>query len=512
MDIQAALRATSLLSVRRCVIRQSSRHIRYLHASLPSEAQPLPHTPVAGPPPGAPQAAVDYPQDRLVRKRQRAELLIESQKAKVNPAKPASALQKRFWKNVVVKDTEAGLQILLDNRPVRTAGKQILTLPHSKRALATSIAVEWDSLITAQQALKHHYIPITSLVSRAVDLETADRNKDTTLRNALVQMLMRYLSTDTLLCWAPETNIHEPAHQGQKNLRERQRSVAEPIIAFLKTHVFPGNVDIMPILGESIMPTPQPEVTRDVIRQWITSLPPYELAALERGVLATKSLLVASRLLVAWSKEFRHLQNFGTNGTGGVLREAFGIDQATEAATLEVVHQIEQWGEVEDTHDVEREDLRRQLGSVVLLQYKTTHSLSTVAKYQLYMTISTPICDMGQKHNNRKRIRHRPLRDGGRARPMPVCEHEYSPPLVPNVPSSMCDAGNQEAYCSSMWPSSSTTPLSSYQPESALALDRRIFGDSDEDDDSNQMNDLRGAMLDIVLGLFNGVDYDDGGI
>nr|POF03470.1 protein atp12, mitochondrial [Quercus suber] len=367
MEVSAAFRATSLLSVRRCVASQPPRRFRCLHLSPPTQAQPLPHTPVAGPPPEAPHAAVDYPQDRLARKRQRAEQLIESQKAKVNPAKPASALQKRFWKSVVVKDTEAGLQILLDSRPVRTAGKNILTLPHSKRALATSIAVEWDSLISAQQALKHHYIPITSLVSRAVDLEAADRDKDTSLREALAQMLMRYLSTDTLLCWAPETNLHEPAHQGQKNLRERQQQVAEPIIAFLKTHVFPGNVDIVPILGESIMPTPQPQVTRDVIRQWIMSLPAYELAALERGVLATKSLLLASRLLVAWSGEFRHLQNLNPNGDDGQTGKSFGIDQAAEAATLEVMHQIEQWGEVEDTHDVEKEDLRRQLGSVVLL-------------------------------------------------------------------------------------------------------------------------------------------------
>jgi ATP synthase F1 complex assembly factor 2 len=34
---------------------------------------------------------------------------------------------------------------------------------------------------------------------------------------------------------------------------------------------------------------------------------------------------------------------------------------------MEVAWQTRQWGEVEDTHDVEKEDMRRQLGSVVLL-------------------------------------------------------------------------------------------------------------------------------------------------
>ncbi|KAI6873386.1 hypothetical protein KC334_g18614, partial [Hortaea werneckii] len=120
--------------------------------------------------------------------------------------------------------------------------------------------------------------------------------------------------------------------------------------------------DIEPILDESsIVPRSQPEMTRNVIRGWITGLPAFELAALERGVLATKSLLVAARLLVEWSQEYRHVHHEKPIG------QRFGINEANEAATLEVMHQIENWGEVEDSHDVEREDMRRQLGSVVLL-------------------------------------------------------------------------------------------------------------------------------------------------
>ncbi len=45
----------------------------------------------------------------------------------------------------------------------------------------------------------------------------------------------------------------------------------------------------------------------------------------------------------------------------------FGIEQAAEACSLEVRWQTGMWGEVEDTHDVEKEDLRRQFGSVILL-------------------------------------------------------------------------------------------------------------------------------------------------
>jgi len=183
-------------------------------------------------------------------------------------------------------------------------------------------------------------------------------------RDDIVRMVMRYLDTDTLLCLAPERSVHDAQQLEQRpagtvSLREVQIKTAQPIIGFLTSQVWPG-IEIKPVLEtDSIIPTPQPEITRAVIRGWISGLPAYELAALERGVLASKSLLVAVRLLIDWSEEFRHLQHGD--------RRKFGIEEATEASTLEVRWQTGQWGEVEDTHDVEREDLSRQLGSVVLL-------------------------------------------------------------------------------------------------------------------------------------------------
>jgi ATP synthase F1 complex assembly factor 2 len=204
-----------------------------------------------------------------------------------------------------------------------------------------------------------------------VDIQNSDQQFGLTenpIRDGIVKMAMRYLGTDTLLCWAPEKNIHDPyERQRGKSLRQRQREVAEPIIGFLTTHVFPG-IEIVPILGvDSIIPTSQPDVTREVIKGWVSGLPPYELAALERAVLATKSLLISARLVVEWSEEFAHLRGDREGKDIQIEIDRFDVEQAAEAANLEVLYQTEQWGEVEDTHDVEREDLRRQLGSVVLL-------------------------------------------------------------------------------------------------------------------------------------------------
>lgn len=378
LPLHRIIKATSSLSV-----RQTSRHAirpqrRFLHVTPSNDATPIPHPTITGPPPSPPASATTVSTDRVARKKEQAELLRQAQNTKTNAAKPGSALQKRFWKDVHVKhnaDTDS-FEIWLDKRPVRTTTRNVMSIPTNKKALAGAIALEWDQLVSAQQALKQHYIPLTSLTSRALDIHSGDIQHTPSgnrIRESIVNLVMRYLSTDTLLCWAPEKNIHDPYNDKPgMNLRQRQREIAEPIIAYLTTHIWPG-VEVVPILGEdSIVPISQPEMTQQVIRGWVSGLPPFELAALERGVLATKSLLIGARLMVEWSSEFSHLRKDASSSSqeDAVLdleASRFGIDLAAEAASIEVLHQTKQWGEVEDTHDVEKEDLRRQLGSVVLL-------------------------------------------------------------------------------------------------------------------------------------------------
>jgi len=180
-------------------------------------------------------------------------------------------------------------------------------------------------------------------------------------------MLMRYLDTDTLLCWAPAKNVHDAEQleqsegRGATKLRDLQIEVAKPIITFLTTRVWPG-IEIKPVLDDgSIVPISQPSETRDVIRGWISGLGAWELAGLERAVLATKSLCVGVRLVVEWSENFPRMEKSAEEA------KRFGIEEAAEACSMEVSWQTGMWGEVEDSHDVDKEDLRRQLGSVILL-------------------------------------------------------------------------------------------------------------------------------------------------
>ncbi|KAJ9502839.1 ATP synthase mitochondrial F1 complex assembly factor 2 [Exophiala xenobiotica] len=368
----------STLRVSRCWRSQHSApssFLRPLSTTTSQAATALPIT-ATGPPPEPPQPTSSAYSSQLAERRRKAALLQAGKELRAAQSPSASSsskkyapLRKRFWKDVHVRTSadDDGLEIYLDSRPVRTPSKSTLKIPHSKPHLAYAIAIEWDMLESAQQALKNHNIPMTSIAARAQDLLESEAQGDRTVRDEIIPVMMRYLDTDTLLCWAPGPSsdsdvpdMRQTGSTGPETLRDRQIRTARPIISFLNTSVWPG-VEIKPVLDEnSIMPVKQSEVTRSVIQGWIAGLPAYELAALERAVLASKSLLVATRLLIEWSEEFRDLQR--TNS-----ETRFGIEEAAEAASLEVKWQTGMWGEVEDSHDVDNEDIRRQLGSAILL-------------------------------------------------------------------------------------------------------------------------------------------------
>lgn len=266
--------------------------------------------------------------------------------------------------------TDGHHTIYLDARPVKNPStKTPLPIPTSKPHLATAIALEWDLLVSAQQALRSHLIPLTSIASRAHDISLQDATSDGSIskvRSEIMENLIRYLDTDTLLCWAPEAAASDEIEVVQPSLRELQIRSARPIITHLTQNIWPG-VELIPTLDSgSILPTAQPPATQAVIKGWIAGLPAWELAGLERAVLAGKSLCVAARLVCEWSAEYRQVRDF-SRGNAEAPQERFGIEQAAEACSLEVRWQTGRWGEVEDSHDVEKEDMRRQFGSVILV-------------------------------------------------------------------------------------------------------------------------------------------------
>ncbi|KAJ6787855.1 hypothetical protein PWT90_08351 [Aphanocladium album] len=349
--------------------------IRPLHASALKAANVAPVV-GTGPPPEAPIERTINP--RVERRRKQAEMLktakaIRSAKdGKGAASSPGSPMKRRFWKDVRVKEVDGSLQVLLDARPLRHPNtKEIVRVPLDKPTLATALAIEWDLLTSAYQATKQHLIPLTSLVCRAIDIaadDALDKPADATIRAAIAESVMRYLDTDSLLCWAPPAGQFDPRNDAGESLRDVQKQIAEETVTFLTTHVWPG-ITIRPVLdGHSIFPASQDEGVRDVVQGWVMGLSAWEIAGLERAVLAGKSLTAAARFVAEWSS--------GPAGLGAskARENRFGAEEAARATSLEVDWQSTHWGEVDDTHDVNKEDVRRQLGSVVLLVSGTSKS------------------------------------------------------------------------------------------------------------------------------------------
>ncbi|PWW79787.1 ATP12-domain-containing protein [Tuber magnatum] len=275
---------------------------------------------------------------------------LVSRLAKAERANPG----KKPWKEVRIEEWGDGLVILLDELPIRTPLKKPIVVPNNKPFLANAIALEWSLLNSAQDALMKRYrTPLTQLAARVVDMH--EPNVLTPSRDSTISSVMRYLDTDTLIFYAP-TPPEKQRRPNKKTLRELQVAEAEPIVEWLTTVLWPGT-KIECNDGDSgfMAAVRQPPETLKVIREWLEGLTDWDLVALEMATLSSKSFLIGARLVAEWSSEL---------GVGG---KSWGIEEAAMAASVEVRYQTEIWGEVKDTHDVDKEDIKRQLGAAWLL-------------------------------------------------------------------------------------------------------------------------------------------------
>ncbi|CUS08918.1 unnamed protein product [Tuber aestivum] len=309
---------------------------RSLHNSPADSATPLPIT-AHGPPPKPPVPAASEICE--LRRRQKAE--------RANPGK-------KLWKEVRVEKRDSGLAILLDKLPIRTPLKKAIVVPKNKPLLADAVALEWSLLNSAQDALTKRYrTPLTQLAARVIDMH--EPNTFTPSRDATIKSAMGYLNTDTLIFCAP-TTPKEHRHPNKKTLRELQVAEAKPVVEWLTTVLWPRTVIEYNNGDFGITATAQqPSDTEKVIMGWLEGLTDWDLVALEMATLSSKSLLIGARLVAEWSSDV---------GVGG---KSWGIEEAARAASVEVRYQTKIWGEVEDTHDVDKEDIKRQLGAAWLM-------------------------------------------------------------------------------------------------------------------------------------------------
>ncbi|CCD23069.1 ATP synthase complex assembly protein ATP12 NDAI_0B00350 [Naumovozyma dairenensis CBS 421] len=279
----------------------------------------------------------------------------------------------RFWETVTLDDKciENKILIKLDSKPIKTPSGFDLSVDKNRPLLAYLLRQEWATLPTVSMKNTDH-LPLTSLVFRCIDLETAVAKGDKDLitkinadRSLINEQLLRYLDTDTLLVFSPR-NEFEGA------LRSKQDELYLPIIAkierFLngfKSSAKSCDIKLRTLDGETdgIRGNKQNQDTKNAAINYMKSLSMWDLAIFERVVLITKSFICGILLL----------QNKSPLITApSSLRDDLQIstEDIAHLATLEIFHQTERWGEVEDTHDVNKRDIRRNINAAAIVAYK----------------------------------------------------------------------------------------------------------------------------------------------
>ena len=174
---------------------------------------------------------------------------------------------KRFWKNVAV-DAERG--VLLDDRPVRTPGRNPLLVPSA--AMAEAIADEWRAVA---DDIDPRAMPLTGLTNAAIDRIAPDPQ-------AFAIGLAAYGESD-LLCYRADS---------PPDLVERQAALWDPPLDWAR-----DRYDVHFEIATGIMHRAQPEATIERLSIAIAARPAFELAPLSPIVTITGSLVLALALV-----------------------------------------------------------------------------------------------------------------------------------------------------------------------------------------------------------------------
>ncbi|KAI0260999.1 ATP12-domain-containing protein [Gloeopeniophorella convolvens] len=242
--------------------------------------------------------------------------------APVTATNRAEATLKRFWKTVSLEQRGDALAVVLDARALKTPAGRTLLLPRAKRLAAALVVTEWENQRTV---LKAHALPMTSLAARAIDTMG-----DEAARAEVRAALLDYLDTDTI-CF----------HQDYPDpLVRLQDEHWKPLLAWARDAF---GVELL--TSESVLFSSQPAATKAALDKVLQGLDPWQMAAMERATYTTKSFVIALAL----------------------VHGRLTAEEAALASQVEVASQIERWGEVEDTHDVDYHDVRRHLGSAACL-------------------------------------------------------------------------------------------------------------------------------------------------
>lgn len=289
----------------------------------------------------------------------------------------------KFWEKVDTKynDATQKYEIQLDGKTLKTPLGFPLALPKDKEVYAHLIEHEWSNLPDLK--IKTNALPLTSIAARAIDLETVHTpGKEEAELIAKVGRLddikfnmLRYLDTDTCLIF---TTLDE--YEGR--LRQKQEELYMPLIKefeqfftkwgqsrkLLPSEQYQINLKYLDCETDGLKGNQQAITTQNIVLDWMNQMSVYELVALEKAILTSKSFLCGASLLrsnvSSAEKQFK-LYQLNKDSLDDFYFKS--LEDIIELGNLETIFQTNQWGEVEDTHDVDKVDWIRNLSSAALL-------------------------------------------------------------------------------------------------------------------------------------------------
>lgn len=172
---------------------------------------------------------------------------------------------KRFWTRAEAIATDAGYEVTLDGRPVRTPAKAPLVLPNA--ALAEAMAEEWNA---QPELIDPRAMPVTRAANSAIDRVVPHRAE-------VVAMLCEYGGTD-LLCYRAET----PAE-----LARRQAEGWDPMLDWAR-----ACLGAPLVAATGVMHVAQPDASLGALRGEVERHDAFELVGLHDLVTISGSLVL----------------------------------------------------------------------------------------------------------------------------------------------------------------------------------------------------------------------------
>jgi ATP synthase F1 complex assembly factor 2 len=289
----------------------------------------------------------------------------------------------KFWEKVNVSpdDATGAYKIQLDGKTIKTPLGFPMELPGAKKQLAYLISHEWANLPDLK--IKTHSLPLTSITARAIDLTNCHQRKDvdpdlvTKVGNLqdIKHNMLRYFDTDTCLILATHKEYHGKLRQKQDELyMALVKELEDFFTAYGKKHnLLPSadyqvKIEYLDCETDGLRGNEQNAITQNIVLHWMDQLSMYDLVALEKAILTSKSFLCGASLLrsnCSNTETMKDLYQVNKSGVDDYFHKT--IEEIVELGNLETIFQTEEWGEVEDTHDVDKVDWLRNLTAAALL-------------------------------------------------------------------------------------------------------------------------------------------------